>query len=57
MNCTNPIDPAILADYRLAALALPEEETVEEHLFQCDESSRWRKESASSRARVPCSWS
>ena len=37
MNCTNPIDPAILADYWLAALAKPEEEAVEEHLFTCDE--------------------
>jgi hypothetical protein len=36
MNCTNPIDPAILADYWLAALAKPEEEAVEEHLFTCD---------------------
>lgn len=37
MNCTNPIDPAVLADYWLAALAKPEEEAVEEHLFTCDE--------------------
>ena len=37
MNCTSPIDPAVLADYWLAALAKPEEEGVEEHLFTCDE--------------------
>ena len=37
MNCTSPIDPAVLADYWLAALAKPEEEAVEEHLFTCDE--------------------
>ena len=37
MNCTSPIDRAVLADYWLAALAKPEEEAVEEHLFTCDE--------------------
>jgi hypothetical protein len=37
MNCSNPIDPAILADYWLAALTKPEEEDTEEHLFTCDE--------------------
>jgi len=37
MSCTNPIDPAVLADYWLAALATPEEEAVEDHLFACDE--------------------
>jgi hypothetical protein len=37
MNCTSPIDPAVLADYWLAALTKPEEEAVEEHLFTCDE--------------------
>jgi hypothetical protein len=37
MNCLNPIDPAVLADYWLAALAQPEEEVIEEHLFMCDE--------------------
>jgi hypothetical protein len=36
MNCSNPIDPAILADYWLAALTKPEEEDTEEHLFACD---------------------
>jgi hypothetical protein len=37
MNCSNPIDAAILADYWLAALTQPEEEATEEHLFTCDE--------------------
>ena len=37
MNCSNPIDAAVLADYWLAALAKSEEEAVEEHLFTCDE--------------------
>lgn len=37
MSCSNPIDPAVLADYWLAALAKPEEEAVEEHLFGCDQ--------------------
>jgi hypothetical protein len=37
MSCANPIDAAVLADYWLAALAGPEEESVEEHLFACDE--------------------
>ena len=36
MSCAHPIDPAILADYWLAALPKPEEESVEEHLFDCD---------------------
>jgi len=37
MNCFNPIDAAVLADYWLGALAQPEEEAAEEHLFTCDE--------------------
>jgi hypothetical protein len=37
MNCLNPLDAALLADYWLAALAKSEEEAVEEHLFACDE--------------------
>jgi hypothetical protein len=37
MNCAHPIDAAVLADYWLAALAQPEEEAAEEHLFTCDE--------------------
>ena len=35
-NCLNPIDPAVLADYWLAALATAEEEPVEQHLLACD---------------------
>ena len=40
MSCANPIDPAILADYWLAALPLPEEAAVEEHVFSCEECAR-----------------
>lgn len=36
MTCSNPIDAAVLTDYWLAALPKPEEEAVEEHLFECD---------------------
>ena len=36
VNCSNPIDAAVLADYWLAALPPSEEEAVEEHLFGCD---------------------
>jgi Putative zinc-finger len=36
MSCPNPIGTTILADYWLAALEGPEEEAVEEHLFECD---------------------
>lgn len=36
MNCSNPIDAAVLADYWLATLAQPDEETVELHLLDCD---------------------
>lgn len=36
VSCSNPIDAAVLADYWLAALASSEEETVEEHLLECD---------------------
>jgi hypothetical protein len=36
MNCSNPIDAAVLADYWLAALAKSDEEVVEEHLLDCD---------------------
>ncbi len=36
VNCSNPVDAAVLADYWLAALANPEEEAVEEHLLGCD---------------------
>jgi hypothetical protein len=37
MNCSNPMDAAVLADYWLAALAGSEEEAVELHLLDCDE--------------------
>src|SRR5437764_6438290 len=36
MNCSNPIDVGVLADYWLAALASSEEEAVEAHLLECD---------------------
>ncbi len=36
VNCSNPIDAAVLADYWLGALASSEEEAVEEHLLGCD---------------------
>jgi hypothetical protein len=36
-KCTNPIDVTVLADYWLAVLPQAEEESVEKHLFQCDE--------------------
>jgi hypothetical protein len=35
-NCSNPIDPAVLAAYWVAALATSEEDAVEQHLFECD---------------------
>jgi hypothetical protein len=37
MNCLNPIDVAVLADYWLEALANSDEEAVELHLLDCDE--------------------
>jgi hypothetical protein len=37
MSCSHPIDAAVLADYWLASLAQPEEDAVEQHLFECDE--------------------
>jgi hypothetical protein len=37
MNCSNPMDAAVLADYWLAVLAGSEEEAVELHLLDCDE--------------------
>ena len=36
-TCSNPMDAGVLADYWLGALAGPEEEAVEEHLFDCDQ--------------------
>jgi hypothetical protein len=35
-DCSNPIEPAILMDYWLAALPSLEEDAVEEHLLKCD---------------------
>jgi hypothetical protein len=37
MSCATPIDAAVLADYWLATLAGPDEESVEEHLLECDQ--------------------
>ncbi len=37
VNCSHPIDAAVLADYWLAALPASEEEAVEEHLLACDQ--------------------
>ncbi len=37
MNCSRPIDAAVLADYWFALLPDSEEGAVEEHLFTCDE--------------------
>ncbi len=39
MNCTNPIDAAVLADYWIGALTDQEENPVEEHLLGCDDCS------------------
>jgi hypothetical protein len=36
VRCSSPIDAAALSDYWLALLSGPDEEAVEEHLFQCD---------------------
>jgi Putative zinc-finger len=37
MSSDRHIDAAVLADYWLGTLASPEEERVEEHLFECDQ--------------------
>jgi hypothetical protein len=37
MNCSEPLNTTVLADYWLAALTGTEEEVVEEHLLACDE--------------------
>lgn len=37
MNCSHPLDAAVLADYWLAVLPHSEEEAVEEHLLGCDQ--------------------
>jgi len=39
MNCSHPMDAAVLADYWSGALDKPEEEAVEEHLLSCDSCS------------------
>ena len=36
VDCSNPLEAAILMDYWLAALPSPAEEAVEEHLLTCD---------------------
>jgi hypothetical protein len=36
LDCSNPLEPAILMDYWLAALPFDVEEAVEEHLLSCD---------------------
>jgi hypothetical protein len=36
VDCSNPIDAAVLMDYWLGTLASSAEETVEEHLLACD---------------------
>ena len=36
MTCSHPIDAAVLADYWVAALSQPDEDAVEQHLFECD---------------------
>jgi putative zinc finger protein len=36
VECSNPIEVAVLMDYWLAALPAAEEEAVEEHLMSCD---------------------
>ena len=44
MKCADPIDAALLGDYWLGALAGPEEEAVELHLFDCDDCGRRLRE-------------
>jgi hypothetical protein len=36
ISCSNPIDAAVLADYWLSGLTSSHEESVEQHLFDCD---------------------
>ena len=36
LKCAQPIDPAMLADYWVGFTAGADEETIEEHLFECD---------------------
>jgi hypothetical protein len=35
-NCSTPVDVAVLSDYWMDKLQGPEEESIEEHLMQCD---------------------
>jgi hypothetical protein len=35
-KCARPIDPAMLADYWIGFMTGPDEEAIEEHLFECD---------------------
>ena len=35
-GCSNPIDPAVLMEYWLAALSLTDEDVVDTHLMTCD---------------------
>jgi len=44
MKCADPIDATLLGDYWLGALAGPEEEAVELHLFDCDDCGRRLRE-------------
>jgi hypothetical protein len=37
MNCELRLDPAVLSDYWLGALEASEEDSVEEHLFACEQ--------------------
>lgn len=37
MTCANPLDAAVLADYWLGLLDHPTEDTLEQHLFGCDQ--------------------
>lgn len=37
MNLSHPIDTAVLADYWLGVLSGPDAESVETHLFECDQ--------------------
>jgi hypothetical protein len=36
LNCAEPLDAAVLADYWAAVLPVPDEERLEEHLLACD---------------------
>src|SRR5690349_5970652 len=36
-RCATPIDAQVLTDYWLGALPAPQEEAIEQHLFECDD--------------------